>query len=114
MSCPTIVCLCGSLKFLDVFASVQLSETLDGNIVLTIGSCDYNDDEIFEQMKLSESEREKMKARLDILHLRKIDLADEILVLNVGGYVGYSTRREIEYAMSKGKRIRYFESKSLR
>ena len=50
-----------------------------------------------------------MKARLDELHLRKIDLADEVMVLNVGGYIGDSTRREIEYANAHGKPVRYLE-----
>jgi hypothetical protein len=50
-----------------------------------------------------------VKAMLDQLHLRKIDLADEVLVLNVGGYVGESTRREIEYARKRGKVLRYLE-----
>jgi hypothetical protein len=58
----------------------------------------------------SDDELAEIKRGLDELHLRKIDLADEILVLNVGGYIGDSTRREIEYAQSKGKRIRYLEA----
>lgn len=49
------------------------------------------------------------KAMLDELHLRKIDLADGILVLNVGGYVGESTTNEIRYAMKHGKSVRWLE-----
>ncbi len=45
--------------------------------------------------------------RLDELHLRKIDLADEVFILNVGGYIGESTRKEIEYAQRQGKPIKY-------
>ena len=44
---------------------------------------------------------------LDDMHLRKIDLADEIFVVNPGGYIGSSTRREIDYAQSTGKDVRY-------
>ena len=43
------------------------------------------------------------------MHKRKIDMADEIYVINVGGYIGSSTRSEIEYAQSHGKGIRYLE-----
>jgi len=50
-----------------------------------------------------------LKAMLDELHLRKIDLADEVMVLNVGGYIGESTMREILYAKNIGKRIKYLE-----
>ena len=50
------------------------------------------------------------KERLDVLHLRKIDLADEVLILNVGGYIGKSTRKELDYALSQGKPVRYLEA----
>ncbi|MFD5516329.1 hypothetical protein [Streptomyces sp. NPDC127066] len=53
---------------------------------------------------------ERLKNQLDYLHHRKIDLADEILVVNPGGYIGESTRREIAYARSLGKTIRYTHS----
>lgn len=49
------------------------------------------------------------KAMLDRMHLAKIDLADEIFVINVDNYIGDSTRNEIEYAKSKGKRVRFLE-----
>jgi cell division protein FtsB len=52
----------------------------------------------------------EQKIALDELHKRKIDLADEVLVLNVGGYIGESTRSEIEYARKLGKPVRYLES----
>ena len=48
---------------------------------------------------------------LDDMHLRKIDMADEVFVINVGGYIGSSTRREIEYAVSQGKKVNYLENK---
>ena len=105
---PTIVCLCGSTRFGEAFRKAQLEETLAGNIVLTIGCNMRSDDEIFGYM--TEEERAKIKGKLDRLHFRKIDLADEVLILNVGGYIGQSTRNELEYARSKGKAIRFLES----
>jgi multidrug resistance efflux pump len=110
MQRPTIVCLCGSTRFSEAFREANLRETLAGRIVLTIG-CDMRSDaELFADK--SEAELAEIKARLDELHLRKIDLADEVLILNVGGYVGESTRRELEYARAQQKRIRWLEFRS--
>lgn len=104
---PLIVCLCGSTRFSEAFQQANLTETLAGNIVLSIG-CDLrSDEEIFREM--TPEELQETKARLDELHLRKIDLADQVLILNVGGYIGQSTRRELEYAQSLGKVIRFLE-----
>lgn len=105
---PRIVCLCGSTRFGDAFRQVNLEETLAGRIVLTIGCNTHSDIDLFG--RLSDAEIDEIKNRLDELHLRKIDLADEILVLNIGGYVGESTAREIEYARQTGKCIRWLES----
>lgn len=102
---PTVVCLCGSTKFIDAFQKAEFDETLAGRIVLTIGCDAKSDSELFHG-----AEGERVKERLDELHKRKIDLADEVLVLNVGGYIGNSTRSEIDYAMESGKPIRYLES----
>jgi len=107
MNKPIIVTLCGSTKFKDAFTKWQLSETLEGKIVLTIGCNLKSDTEIFngystEQLRL-------VKAKLDILHLHKIAISDEILVLNINGYIGESTEREIVYAQSIGVKIRYIE-----
>ena len=104
---PKIVCLCGSTRFKDQFTEWQLRETLDGKIVLTIGCNMKSDTEIFG--RLSPAELRLTKARLDILHFHKIALSDEILVLNVGGYIGESTEREIVYAESIGVDVRYLE-----
>jgi hypothetical protein len=103
---PTIVCLCGSTRFGSAFANANLHETLAGRIVLTVG-CNTRDDALFAHM--DEVKRAEIKQRLDELHKRKIDLSDEILVLNVGGYIGPSTRSEITYAEAHGKRVRYLE-----
>lgn len=104
---PVRVCLCGSTRFTEAYQQANLTETLAGRIVLTIG-CDLKSDHhLFADC--NEAELERIKKDLDELHLRKIDLADEILVLNVGGYIGASTLREIEYAAKQGKSIRYWE-----
>ena len=98
---PIVVCLCGSTRFSDAFREANLSETLAGRIVLSIG-CDCKSDD---ELGLGEAE----KARLDELHLRKIDLADEVLFLNVNGYIGPSTQRELTYAQAHAKVIRFLE-----
>lgn len=98
---PTVVCLCGSTRFSDTFREANFQETLAGRIVLSIG-CDFKSDAA---LGLTEAD----KVRLDELHKRKIDLADEVLILNVGGYIGDSTRSELEYAKAHGKWIRYWE-----
>lgn len=98
---PIVVCLCGSTRFSEAYQHANFTETLAGRIVLTIG-CDFKSDAA---IGLTETD----KARLDELHKRKIDLADEVLILNVGGYIGASTRSELEYAIAHGKRVRYLE-----
>lgn len=104
---PTIVCLCGSTRFSQAFRDANLAETLAGKIVLTIGCDMRSDDDIFGH--LPQAELDQIKEQLDQLHLRKIDLADEVLILNVRGYIGQSTARELAYAKAHGKRIRYLE-----
>lgn len=95
-----IVCLCGSTRFARQFVEQNERLTLAGNIVLSVGS--------FGHLR-AEPYTEGQKAALDALHLRKIDLADRVLVLNVGGYIGESTRREVEYAERAGKPVDYLE-----
>lgn len=102
---PRIVCLCGSTRFMAAFQSANLRETLAGKIVLSIGCNTKSDTDLMAAGQLTD----ELKQRLDQLHLRKIDLADEVLVLNVGGYIGESTRREIAYATEEGKPIKYLE-----
>ena len=101
---PTIVCLCGSTRFSEAFQKANFDETLAGRIVLSIGCDTKADADLFKGPNTAE-----IKARLDELHKRKIDLADEILVLNVGGYVGESTSSEIQYASRLGRRVRWLE-----
>lgn len=107
MNKPTVVCLCGSTRFWREFQRQSLALTLSGKIVLSIGAASGTDDEHFGN--LPREEYELVKAMLDELHLRKIDLADEVLILNVDGYVGESTRRELAYAMAHDKVIRFLE-----
>ena len=104
---PTIVCLCGSTRFWRTFQQASLAETMAGRIVLSIGAASGTDDEHFGNLPRDEYDR--VKAMLDTLHLRKIDLADEILVLNVDRYIGQSTARELAYARTLGKRVRFLE-----
>lgn len=107
MKRPTIVCLCGSTRFGEMFAQANLIETLAGKIVLTIGCDMRSDSDLFGH--LSAGDRAQLKGQLDELHLHKIDLADEVLILDVDGYIGESTRRELEYARRQRKRIRFLE-----
>lgn len=98
---PKIVCLCGSTRFMEAFQKANLEETLKGNIVLTVG-CNTKSD-------MSLGITLEQKCSLDELHKRKIDLADEVLVLNVGGYIGSSTRSEIDYAYATKTPVRFLE-----
>ena len=98
---PEIVCLCGSTRFFKTFDEQNFKLTLEGKIVLSIG-CNAKSDK---GLNLTAED----KAILDELHKRKIDLCDRVLVLNVGGYIGESTRSEIEWAKVQGKPIDYLK-----
>ena len=96
-----VITLCGSTRFRDAFMETQKRLTLAGSIVISVGLFGHSgDDEVW---------AESTKEMLDDMHKRKIDMADEIFVINVGGYIGSSTRSEIEYAMMTGKPVRYLE-----
>lgn len=101
---PGIVCLCGSTRFMETFFEQGWRLTLEGFIVLSVGVCKHAEHHGAEALG------PEVAKQLDELHLRKIDLCDEVLVLNVGGYIGESTRNEIEYAERTGKPIRYLET----
>ncbi len=96
-----IITLCGSTRFKDEFLEAQKRLTLEGNIVISVGLFGHSGDDVVWT--------EGVKDMLDRQHLAKIDLADEIFVINVGGYIGDSTRREIAYAEFRGKTISYLE-----
>lgn len=104
---PRIVCLCGSTRFWRTFQEAGLQETLAGRIVLSIGAASGTDDDHFGN--LPKEEYEAVKEMLDQLHFRKIELADEVLILNLDGYVGPSTSRELAYARKLGKVVRFWE-----
>jgi len=97
---PVVITLCGSTRFKDHFMAMQQRETLLGKIVLTVGFFHHK-----EQVPITA----KDKVMLDNLHLRKIDLSDEIFVINPNGYVGESTTNEIAYAVARHKYIKWFE-----
>ncbi len=97
---PEVVCLCGSTRFKDEFVSEQERLTMEGKIFVTVGIFGHADD-----IEFSEGEKEM----LDELHKRKIDLADRIHVINVDGYVGDSTKSEIEYARDTGTEVTFLE-----
>lgn len=94
-----VITLCGSTKFKDEFIQVQKELTLQGNIIISVGMFGHSGD--------NEVWTDDTKDMLDDMHKRKIDMADEIFVINVGGYIGTSTKSEIEYAKVKGKSINY-------
>ena len=103
-----VITLCGSTRFKDAFMEAQKKLTLEGNIVISVGLFGHSgDSEVWEGM--SEDTLTATKLMLDDMHKRKIDMADEIFVINVGGYIGSSTRSEIEYAQATGKLVRYLE-----
>lgn len=104
-----VITLCGSTRFKDEFMEAQKRLTLEGNIVISVGLFGHaGDKEVWEGME--EDTLTKTKIMLDDMHKRKIDMADEIYVINVGGYIGSSTKSEIEYAKKHGKVVRYLEN----
>ena len=96
-----VITLCGSTRFKDAFKEAQKRLTLEGNIVISVGLFGHSGDE--------EVWTKGTKEMLDDMHKRKIDMADEIFVINVDGYIGDSTRSEIEYALAHGKTAHYLE-----
>lgn len=101
----TIVTLCGSTRFYPAFQRANYEETMAGRIVLSVGFYPRDGAEHGESLGCTREQ----KRDLDLLHFDKIAMSDEILVLNVDGYVGESTRNEIAYAMLHGKRVRWLE-----
>lgn len=91
---PEIVCICGSARFVSEMRAASWELSCSGVIVVAPSETD-------------EAPTPEQKAVLDDLHLRKIDLADRVLIINPDGYVGESTRREIAYAQSAGKPVTF-------
>jgi hypothetical protein len=96
-----VITLCGSTRFKNEFLEAQKRLTLEGNIVISVGMFGHSGDE--------EVWKPGIKDMLDRMHLSKIDMADEIFVINVDGYIGESTSREIAYALAHGKIVKYLE-----
>ena len=104
-----VVTLCGSTRFKEQFMDAQKRLTLAGYIVISVGLFGHaGDQEVWDGM--DEGTLSKTKEMLDDMHKRKIDMADEIYVINVGGYIGDSTRSEIQYAEEHGKPVRYYQN----
>lgn len=96
---PAIVCLCGSTRFREAFADAGRAESLAGRIVVR--------PEIFSQSDGLVLDEESVR-RLGELHRFKIELADELLIIDVDGYVGPATQDEVAYAQKLGKPVRYW------
>jgi hypothetical protein len=94
-----VITLCGSTRFKDDFERINKELTLAGNIVISVG-CFGHAGDVF---------TDEQKEMLDDIHKRTIDMADSIYVINKGGYIGSSTRSEIEYAKAHGKPVHYME-----
>lgn len=98
-----VITLCGSTRYKEQFLEAQKQLTLEGNIVISVGLFGHSgDDEVW---------ADGVKKMLDDMHKRKIDMADAIYVINPDGYIGESTRSEIEYARRNGKEILYLNKK---
>ena len=99
---PDIVCICGSTRFADDMSAANRELTFAGVIVVAPG--------VFPHAQGHEADElvtDEQKAALAALHLRKIDLADRVLIVNPGGYIGESTSREIAYAHATGKPVAF-------
>ena len=102
---PQVVCLCGSTRFKDAWHAENKRLTHEGKIVLSVGDLDTSAEARTVNVPLGP----ELKAKLDELHFRKIELSDEVFVLNVGGYIGQSTHNEIIHAHRMGKPVRFLE-----
>ena len=96
-----VITLCGSTRFKDEFIETQKRLSLQGNIVISVGLFGHSGDK--------EVWQDGVKEMLDDMHKRKIDMADSIYVIKVGGYIGSSTRSEIENDIAQGKKVEYLE-----
>ena len=102
-----VICLCGSTRFTDEMLVKQWELTKQGHIVLSW--CALPSWYFAGEDKTHIGDQEGVKETVDQVHFRKIDLADEVLVINIGGYIGESTRNEIQYAHLQAKPVLYLE-----
>ena len=105
---PKIICLCGSTRFTEIMLVKQWELTKTGYIVLSW--CALPNWYFSGPDTAHIGDQEGVKEIVDEVHKRKIDLSDEVLILNIDGYIGESTRSELDYAISQGKTIRYEET----
>jgi hypothetical protein len=101
-----VVTLCGSTRFKDDFLRIQRDLTLSGYIVISVGLYGHADGEYENGIN------EEIKLMLDDMHKRKIDMSDEIFIINRDGYIGESTSSEIDYAIRTGKTVKYMVNKN--
>ncbi len=105
---PAVICLCGSTRFKEAFDLINMDLTLRGYIVISVGCSGHVDYPQGAKFLTSDNNIDAYsKKMLDKIHFCKIDLADAIMVINVGGYIGSSTRKEINYAEDAGKKVYY-------
>lgn len=112
---PKIICICGSTRFSDLHAIAKWNFEKKGKaICLMINYLPewYCKQEGWRIETGHVGEQAGVKEVLDELHKRKIDICDEVFVVNYQGYIGESTKDEIEYATKLGKPIRYMEEKN--
>ena len=102
---PKIICLCGSSRFISELAITGWELEKKGYIALGLHLLPRRYTDLPDHL----AEAQGVKETMDELHKRKIDLADEVLILNIGGYIGESTRSELEYARAHGKPVRFIE-----
>ncbi|MDQ0258032.1 hypothetical protein J2S74_005495 [Evansella vedderi] len=94
-----VITLCGSTKFKDQFEEVNKYLTLKGNVVISVG--------FFEQSEGIDITKEQERL-FEEIHRKKIDMSDEICVIDVDGYIGHSTNKEIRYAQAREKKVTYY------
>lgn len=102
---PKIMCFCGSSRFVDLMAVLMWEFEKEGYICMGLHLLP----QWYSPATDHQAEAEGIAKQMDELHLRKIDLADIVFIVNKDGYIGESTKREIAYAERNGKRIRYLE-----
>ncbi len=104
---PKIVVFCGSSKFCDVMAvCAWLVEKHENAITMGLHLLPYWYTDAEDHL----AEHEGVADQMDELHLRKIDLATEVFVINFDDYIGESTARETKYAKDRGLKIRWYTS----
>ena len=113
MKKPKVICICGSTRFADLHAIIKWEFEKTGNyICLMINYLPewYAKEKFGEGIHDHFGEIIGLKKELDELHFRKIDLSDEVFIVNKDGYIGESTRNEINYANKHNKTITYLEN----